>query len=71
MSAFIEELKQKNDIVSVVSRYVPLVKKGRLYWGRCPFHGEKTPSFTVNEENQYYHCFGCKESGDVIKFVQK
>lgn len=71
MSAFIEELKQKNDIVSVVSRYVPLVKKGRLYWGRCPFHGEKTPSFTVNEENQYYHCFGCKESGDAIKFVQK
>ena len=46
-------------------------KKGRNYWGRCPFHHEKTPSFSVNELDQFYHCFGCGESGDVITFVEK
>ena len=71
LSSFIEELKAKNDIVSVVSKYVPLDRKGRLFWGRCPFHGEKTPSFAVNEDNQFYHCFGCGVGGDVIKFVQE
>ena len=71
LSLFIEELKVKNDIVSVVSRYVPLDRKGRLFWGRCPFHGEKTPSFAVNSDDQFYHCFGCGVGGDVIKFVQE
>ena len=71
LSLFIEELKAKNDIVSVVSRYVPLDRKGRLFWGRCPFHGEKTPSFAVNADDQFYHCFGCGVGGDVIKFVQE
>lgn len=69
--SFKEELKAKNDIVSVVSRYVPLVQKGRSFWGRCPFHNEKTPSFTVNPSDQIYHCFGCGVGGDVIKFVQE
>ena len=68
---FIEELKAKNEIVDVISRYVPLEKKGRNFWGRCPFHHEKTPSFSVNQADQYYHCFGCGVSGDVIKFVQE
>ena len=68
---FIEELKQKTDIVSVISRYMELNKKGRQWWGLCPFHGEKTPSFAVSEEDQFYHCFGCKESGNAITFVMK
>lgn len=68
---FIDKLKSANDIVSVISKYVTLQKKGKTYWGCCPFHFEKTPSFAVNEIEQYYHCFGCGESGDVIKFVEK
>lgn len=71
MVKFLEELKTKNDIVSVVSRYVPLERRGRAFWGRCPFHHEKTPSFVVNDEGQFYHCFGCGVGGDVIKFVQE
>lgn len=70
-NAFKEELKQKSDIVSVISRYIPLERKGKTHWGLCPFHGEKTPSFAVNENEQFFHCFGCKESGDVFAFVQK
>lgn len=69
-----EEFKQKvkdaNDIVSVVSKYQTLNKKGKTWWSNCPFHYEKTPSFAVNEVEQYYHCFGCGVSGDVFKFVQ-
>lgn len=65
------QLKQKNDIVDIVSRYVHLERKGKSYWGCCPFHNEKTPSFSVNQEEGFFHCFGCKESGDVISFVQK
>lgn len=68
---FIEELKQKNDIVGVASKYLTLDRKGKRYWARCPFHGEKTPSFAINDVEQVYHCFGCKASGDVIKFVQE
>ncbi len=68
---FVSELKQRNNIVNVVSKYLPLQKKGNNYWGRCPFHIEKTPSFSVNEVDQFYHCFGCKAGGDVIKFVSE
>lgn len=68
---FIEELKQRNNIVSVISRYMPLEKKGRNYWGRCPFHLEKTASFSVNEVDQFYHCFGCKAGGNLFKFVME
>ena len=68
---FLEELKFKNDIVEVVSTYVPLTKKGGRYFGCCPFHNEKTASFCVNQQSAYYHCFGCGASGDVVKFVQE
>lgn len=68
---WLDELKRKCNIVSVISKYVRLEHKGRKYWGCCPFHNEKTPSFCVDEDEGFYHCFGCKESGDVIKFVEK
>ncbi len=68
---FLEELKYKNDIVEVISTYVPLQKKGGRYFGCCPFHNEKTASFCVNQQSAYYHCFGCGASGDVVKFVQE
>ena len=70
-SKFIEELKAKTDFVGVISRYVQLERKGRLFWGRCPFHAEKTPSFAVNDYDQFYHCFGCGVGGDIIKFVKE
>ena len=70
-SSFLRTLKQKNDIVEVVRSYVAVDRKGGNYWACCPFHHEKTPSFAINEGEQFYHCFGCQESGDVIKFVQE
>lgn len=66
---WVSELKERAEIVSIISSYIPLAKKGNTYWGNCPFHHEKTPSFAVNSRGQYYHCFGCGVSGDVIKFV--
>ena len=68
---FTDELRTRLSIVDVVSRRVPLVKKGQNYWGCCPFHNEKTPSFSVNEEKGFYHCFGCGEHGDIISFTMK
>ena len=70
-AAFLRELKARNDIVEVIRSYVSVDRKGGNYWACCPFHHEKTPSFAVNEADQFYHCFGCQESGDVIKFVQE
>ncbi|MBQ9113567.1 MAG: DNA primase [Clostridia bacterium] len=70
-SVFLKELKERNDIVEVIRSYVAVDRKGGNYWACCPFHHEKTPSFAVNEAEQFYHCFGCQESGDVIKFVQE
>lgn len=67
----VEELKSKADIYTVVSNYVKLKKTGRNYTGLCPFHKEKTPSFTVDTSKQLYHCFGCGEGGDLISFVEK
>lgn len=69
--SFIDEIKNKIDIVNVIGRDVKLKRKGANYWGNCPFHSEKTPSFSVNEEGQFYHCFGCGAGGDVIKFTQE
>ena len=68
---FLDELKFKCDIVSIISGYIRLDKKGGKYFGCCPFHNEKTPSFCVNSDEQYYHCFGCGVSGNVINFVME
>ena len=68
---FIDELKLKNDIVDVIGRYCRLEQKGSTFWGRCPFHHEKTASFSVNSANQFYYCFGCHKSGDVITFIRE
>jgi len=65
----VEEIRSKNDIVGVVSGYMRLQKKGSNYWGCCPFHNEKTPSFSVNGNKQMYHCFGCGAGGNVFTFV--
>jgi DNA primase catalytic core len=64
-------LNSKPSIVDVVGRYVPLRKAGKEYLGRCPFHDDKHPSFSVSEEKQVFHCFGCGESGDVVHFIMK
>ena len=69
--AFVQTLKDRIDIVQVVGEYVHLERKGRGYWACCPFHHEKTPSFQVSQDQQFYHCFGCHKSGDVIVFVQE
>ena len=66
----VDEIKQKLNIVDVINRFVPLKKRGRNHIACCPFHGEKTPSFTVSEELQIYKCFGCGKSGDVFTFLQ-
>ena len=68
---FLRALKQRNDIVEVIRSYVPLDRKGGNHWACCPFHHEKTPSFSVSEADQFYHCFGCGVSGDVVRFVQE
>ena len=68
-AAWLDELRSRSDIVQIVSGYVALNKKGRNYWGLCPFHGEKTASFSVDGEHQLYYCFGCKAGGDVIHFM--
>lgn len=68
---FTDDLKAQLNIVDIIGREVPLKKSGSNYMGRCPFHNEKTPSFSVNEGKQFYHCFGCGKSGDVIGFVQE
>lgn len=68
---FMDELIARSDIISVVSRYVSLTKRGSNSIGLCPFHNEKTPSFSVSEDKQFFHCFGCGAGGDVISFVMK
>ena len=68
-SAWLDELRARADIVQIVSGYVTLKRNGHRYWGLCPFHGEKTASFSVDSERQLYYCFGCKASGSVIQFI--
>lgn len=70
MSRTVDEIKDKVNIVDVVGQVVPLKRAGANYQGLCPFHGEKTPSFSVSEQKQFFHCFGCGVGGDVIKFVE-
>jgi len=68
---FLDELRERADIVQVVSRYVQLTPKGGRYWGLCPFHGEKTASFSVNPQRQMYYCFGCHAGGSALNFVME
>ncbi len=70
-AAWLDELRARADIVQIVSGYVPLKKNGHRYWGLCPFHGEKTASFSVDAEQQLYYCFGCKAGGSVIQFIME
>ena len=67
----IEQVRSENNIVDVIGDYVKLQKKGSSYFGLCPFHNEKSPSFSVSPHKQMYYCFGCGEGGDVINFVMK
>ena len=69
--SFLEEVVSRNDIVDVVSSYVALTRKGSNLFGLCPFHNEKTPSFSVAPDKQIYHCFGCKKGGGVINFIME
>lgn len=68
---FLEELNARLDIVDVVSQYVSLNKKGGNYWGLCPFHHERTPSFAVSQDKQIFHCFGCNKGGGAVRFVME
>ena len=67
----IEEIRSSNDIVDIISQYVVLKRSGRNFFGLCPFHKEKSPSFSVSPDRQIFHCFGCGVGGNVIHFVSK
>ena len=69
--SFMDELTARNDIVDVVGSYVTLTSKGGSFWGCCPFHNEKTPSFHVLQDKQSYYCFGCKKGGGVVNFIME
>jgi len=71
LSSTIDEIRNKADLLQIVGEYVPLKKRGKNYLGLCPFHSEKTPSFTVSPEKQIFHCFGCNEGGNVFAFLMK
>ncbi|WP_371370670.1 DNA primase [Sporomusa aerivorans] len=68
---FIDRLRSESDIVSIVSDYVSLKKKGKNYWGCCPFHNEKTPSFSVTPDKGFFYCFGCQAGGNVFNFLMR
>lgn len=68
---FIEQVRQANDIVSVISDYVSLKRRGSNFWACCPFHNEKTASFSVAADKGFFYCFGCHAAGDVFKFIMK
>ena len=67
----IDEVREKNDIVDVISSYVSLKKRGSNYVGLCPFHNEKSPSFSVSRDKQMYYCFGCGQGGNVYTFLME
>ena len=67
----IDEIRANNDIVDVISQYVILKRSGRNFFGLCPFHREKSPSFSVSPDKQIFHCFGCGAGGDVFGFIKK
>src|SRR5256885_10101982 len=68
--SFIDDLRLQANILTVVQEYVPLKRAGTSYKGNCPFHNEKTPSFHVNPDKGFFHCFGCGVGGDVLKFLE-
>ncbi|MEK9831414.1 MAG: CHC2 zinc finger domain-containing protein, partial [Rhodospirillaceae bacterium] len=68
---FLDELRARLPVSEVVGKKVRLTRKGREHLGLCPFHNEKTPSFTVNDDKAFYHCFGCGQHGDVISFAME
>ena len=68
---FVNKVRERSEIVSVVSRYTPLNRKGGTYWGCCPFHNEKTPSFSVNPDKGLFYCFGCHAGGNVFNFISR
>ncbi len=70
-SSWVDQVYSNSSIVDLVSNYLPLQKKGRRHWGLCPFHNEKTASFSVNPELNLYYCFGCKASGNIVQFVME
>ena len=70
-SDLITSVLDRTNIVSVISRYVHLDRKGNTHWACCPFHHETQPSFSVSEAKQFYHCFGCKKSGNAITFLRE
>ena len=70
-SAWVDEVLARADIVDIVTSYLPLKRQGRNFVGLCPFHNEKTPSFSVNRDSNVYHCFGCKAGGNVAQFVME
>ena len=66
----IEQVRNSSDIISIIGEYTKLERRsGNDWWGCCPFHGEKTASFHVDGDKKFYYCFGCHQSGDVIKFT--
>ncbi len=67
----IASVQAANDVVDIVGEYVQLKKQGRNFFGLCPFHSESTPSFSVNQEKQIFHCFGCGKGGNVITFMME
>src|SRR5699024_4420085 len=67
----IDQIRNENDIVEVIGEYVQLKKQGKNYFGLCPFHDEKSPSFSVVKEKQFFHCFGCGKSGNVFNFLME
>ena len=67
----VEEIRERNDIVEVIGTYVKLQKKGSSYFGLCPFHNEKSPSFSVSPDKQMYYCFGCGAGGNVFTFIME
>ena len=69
MDEFVEQVRSHSDILQVVQSYVPLKRKGGRYWGCCPFHHEKTPSFSVVPDKGFFYCFGCHAGGNVFKFI--
>lgn len=71
LQKFLDELRSRLSIADVIGQKVKLTKRGREYIGLCPFHHEKTPSFTINESKGFYHCFGCGAHGDIIRYLME